>query len=260
MGIQTPLTLAEAQALFPTFEIESLLPTEDGVMDTTYLTQKYVLKHYERDIEERIRSDRELLTLLSEKKFNTPRYLSSSKGWHLYSRLKGSLPQTTHYFHIQALARFLRELHSIRFKSEQRFLEPQRLQKILNYTKEHHFYYYKKLHSLTHFSLKNEGFIHGDIFKDNTLFCGEKIAVFDFIDGGMGSFSFDIAVALLSFNPSKRQSYLKLFLQTYNQKMRRKLQKHDIEKEIQNAAKLYALLRIEKYKNIKKAKELANLW
>jgi hypothetical protein len=34
----------------------------------------------------------------------------------------------------------------------------------------------------------------------------------------------------------------------------------ELQKQIQNAAKLYALLRIQKYKNPKKAKELANLW
>ena len=260
MGVQTPLTLTEAQALFPSFELEALIPTQDGVVDTTYLTKNYVLKYFERDTTQELFTDTKLLELLAKRGFNTPRYLASSKGWHLYSRLQGKVPQSIAYFHIQALARFLGKFHSLKPKSGKLFLENTTLFKTLTFTQRNYFFYYKKLQSMQTFTLQNDGFIHGDIFKDNTLFDGEKIAVFDFIDGGLGAFSFDVGVTLLAFNPKKKDSLTKLFLNTYNQHAPKKLYLQEVQKELKNAAKFYALLRIEKYKNPKKAKLLSNLW
>ena len=262
MGVKTPITLQEAETLFPHLSLNDLQETSDGVMDTTYLLDKYVLKHYEREISSKILNDAKTLELLTSHGLNTPKYVASSKGWHLYTRLKGDIPKNISYFHIQALARFLSTMYSIKHKDFQNeyFLQNYKLSNILSYCKKNHYFYYKKLQSLQHFQLNKDGFIHGDLFKDNTLFHGEKIAVFDFIDGGLGAFSFDIAVALLSFNTNKRRSYTKLFLNTYNQNAPHKITFTLIEKEIKNAAKLYALLRIQKYKNPKKAKELANLW
>ncbi len=98
------------------------------------------------------------------------------------------------------------------------------------------------------------------MFKDNTLFEKNKIAVFDFIDGGLGEFSFDIAVALLSFNPHNRSSHVKSFLQTYNQKAKKKISYEELQKQLKIAAKFYALLRINHDKTTKRAKELAIFW
>ncbi len=262
MGVVTTITLTEAQKLFPNFSLRKLIPTSDGVMDTTYLLDNYVLKHYERDIEKKIVEDSKLLHHLNRNGLNTPLHLASSQGWHLYSRLRGSRLTTTHYFHIQAVARFLAKFHTLTAKHHLQtpFLDGYELTEILKQTKETHYFYYKKLQELQNFHQQKDGFIHGDIFKDNTLFDGEKLGVFDFIDGGVGAFSFDIAVALMAFNPHQKSSLLQLFLNTYNQRAPRKIKIKELQKEIKNAAKLYALLRIQKYKNPKKAKELANLW
>ena len=262
MGVRTPISLEEAQALFPSYQLKNLQETTDGVMDTTYLLDDYILKHYERDIDEKLLRDSKILELLKTKGLNTPLHLASAKGWHLYSRLEGEVPRSISYYHIQALARFLSKMHSItrHYHGGKEFLSEYNLINILEYCKEEHYFYYKKLQSIESLILRNDGFIHGDIFKDNTLFHGEKIGVFDFIDGGVGAFCFDVAVALVAFNAHKRKSYMKLFCKTYNQHAPRKIQLQSIEKHIKNAAKLYGLLRIEKYKNPKKAKELANLW
>jgi homoserine kinase type II len=231
-------------------------------MDTTYLLENYILKHYEREVSKKLLQESQLLQSLQKAKCNTPTLLAVSEGWHLYRRLKGEVPKSISYFHIQAVARFLAKFHSITSKEKFQgtFLESYPLHEMLHFTKQHHYFYYKKLHSLKHLQLQNDGFIHGDLFKDNTLFDGEQIGVFDFIDGGVGAFSFDVAVALLSFNPHKRKSYRALFLRTYNQHAPKKITDKTLSKEIADGAKLYALLRIQKYKNIKKAKELANLW
>lgn len=262
MGVQTHISLEQAQKLFSGFSLHNLQATVHGVMDTTYLLDNYVLKHYEREIDTKIQADKERLSHFVANGLNTPLHLDSASKWHLYSRLDGNVPKSIHYFHIQALARFVAKLHTLTYKREANnsFLEQYNLHDILDFTKKNHYIYYKKLQSLQNIEQREDGFIHGDIFKDNTLFEGEKLGIFDFIDGGMGAFSFDIAVILVSFNPKKRSSYIKLFLNTYNQKAPKKISLYDLEKQIKNASKLYGLLRIQKYKNPKKAKLLANLW
>jgi len=262
VGVQTEITLQEVQKLFPNYAFKRLTPTTDGVMDTTYLLDGYILKKYEREMGSKVAEDALRLKGLREKGLNVSCLVAQSKEYYLYERLSGSHPKNITYYHIQAVARFIASMHRVT-KNEKKstpFLAEYSLEKILFFTKKHHFYYYKKLNSLKKFHLKNEGFIHGDIFRDNTLFEGEKVAVFDFIDGGGGEFSFDVAVALLSFNSHNKPAFVELFLQTYNQHAPHKLQKKHLQTQIQKAAKLYALLRIDKYKNGKKAKLLAKFW
>jgi len=262
MGVQRKLSLQKAQQLFCDFEIETLTPTKDGVMDTTYLSKYYVLKYYEREIGEKISHDTKLLERLSQARLNTPRHLAQNQGWHLYTRLQGETPKNTQLYHIQSLARFMAKMHqeTSQYHCSTLFLEQYQLKKTLSSLKKEFFYYYKKFQTLQNIKEQNDGFIHGDIFCDNTLFEGEKIAVFDFIDGACGAFSFDIAVALVAFNPHKRHSFTQLFLNTYNQKAPKKIQKKELLAQIKIAAKLYALLRIQKHKTTTKAQQLANLW
>ena len=264
MGVQRELTLKEAQQLFSDFEIKTLTPTKDGVMDTTYLSDNYVLKYYEREMGEKVLQDAQLLEMLSKANLPTPKYLAHMQGWHLYTRLRGKTPQSIQLRHIQSLARFMAKMHqeTSKYHCSKLFLEQYQLKLKLNAIKKKFYFYYKKFQILQDQDIKeqNDGFIHGDIFCDNTLFEGEKISVFDFIDGACGAFSFDIAVALVAFNPHNRHSFTQLFLKTYNQKAPRKIQKKELQAQIKIAAKLYALLRIQRHKTTTKAKELANLW
>ena len=261
MGVKSSITLEELNTLFDTYNFIRLTPTTDGVMDTTYIAatedKSYILKHYERDISQKIQRDTDLLKILSTT-LNVPSLIASSNVWYLYKKLPGKTPKNINYNHISALARFLSALHiqSKNFKGSPAFIENYPLTDILNATKKQLFSHYKKLADLQTYNPRCDGFIHGDIFKDNTVFDGNKIGVFDFIDGGCGSFVFDIAVALLAFNPTNKQSYNRLFLQTYNQYSRNKISLEYLEKNRKTAAKLYALLRIDKYQNTKKANEL----
>ena len=135
-------------------------------------------------------------------------------------------------------------------------IQKDEIKKLLSYTKQNFFAYYKKLQYLQNYNSKTDGLIHGDIFKDNTLFDGQKIAVFDFIDSACGNFGFDVAVCLIGFGAKKSNYFINLFVKTYNQKAPRKLTKKEVLKEIDMACGFYALKRIEGYKNTKKAKEL----
>ena len=240
----------------------SLQATSDGVMDTTYIVDNYILKKYERNLGGRIESDAKLLASLSRAGLSVPRLVDASQGWYLYEKLKGEVPKHIELYHIQALARFIAELHRQTHKRScsQKFLQEYDIEAIVKFTKKEFYYYFSKLKTIKGYRAKSDGFIHGDIFKDNTVFDTQKIAVFDFIDGGCGEFSFDIAVALISFNPKNKKAFTQLFLNTYNQRAPFKISRKSVEKKIKTASKLYALLRINKYKNPQKAKLLANLW
>ena len=135
-------------------------------------------------------------------------------------------------------------------------IQKDEIKKLLSYTKQNFFTYYKKLQHLQNYNSKTDGLIHGDIFKDNTLFEKQKIAVLDFIDSACGSFGFDGAVCLVGFGARKNNYFINLFLKIYNQKAPRKITKQEILCEIDMACGFYALKRIEGYKNTKKAKEL----
>jgi len=262
MGVKTTLTLTELQKLFPKYTFKTITPTKDGVMDTTYIVKnsknEYILKKYERSIETKILFDAELLKELKRDGLNVPLLLTHNKEWYLYTKLKGTLPNTPSLKQITALGRFLAQFHTFtqKIKEQNNFIENYPLSILLQETKAKHYLYYKKLSSLTRYKQECDGFIHGDIFKDNTLFDGNKVAIFDFIDGGCGSFAFDLGVILLSFNPHKRRSYTMMLLKSYNQTAPKKIKLQELKKKIQIAAKLYALLRIHNHKKTQKAKEL----
>jgi len=262
VGVITTITLSEINAIFPSYNFTKITPTSDGVMDTTYIlhTQdsSFILKKYERQMGSKIEKDRELLKTLSSAGLNVPLLLDSNKEWYLYKKLDGKVPTNIETYHIQALARFMAKLHSQTKKMPQEtlFITNYKLDETLLFTKKNFFSYYKKLQTLQTYRVKNDGFIHGDIFKDNTVFDGSKIGVFDFIDGGYGEFSFDIAVALVAFNGKKHPLFVQLFLNTYNQKAPKKIAKDELLSMMTLASNFYALLRIQKYKNTKKAKEL----
>lgn len=262
MGIKTVITLHQAQQLFPSFHFKELRESSNGVVDTTYILDKYILKFYERDIQKRISQDAELLRHLNQASLHVPLLLAHNEKWYLYTRLQGEAPKAIKLFHIQSLARFMAKLHkkTLSTSCDRIFLDQYKIETMLCFTKKNFFFFYKKLESLKVFQMNQEGFIHGDIFTDNTLFHKNKIAVFDFIDSGSGEFVFDLGVALSSFNPYQRKLYTKIFLNTYNQLAPKKISHKELLENIKIASQFYALLRIDKYKNTKKAKELANLW
>jgi len=256
MGVKRELSLTQVKVLFPSYKFSTLTPSTNGVVDTTYISDKYIIKYYERDIKEKVSLDADILLCLQSAGLNVSRLLTRSQGWCLYEKLRGSTPISIHYFHIQALARFMAKLHSLKIPHRESFIEKYTIKQRLFQIKSTNYRFYKTLEPLKNYNPQNNGFIHGDIFKDNTVFAQKNIGIFDFIDGGNGSFVFDIAVALLSFNSSKRSSYITLFLKTYNQNTPKKIDKIELYKNIKIAALFYGMLRLESEKNSSHAKEL----
>ncbi|MFT7860783.1 MAG: phosphotransferase [Sulfurimonas sp.] len=262
MGVNIHITLKEVNTLFPNYNFTELTPTTDGVIDTTYIVankqKSYILKHFDRDIEAKIDDDKKLLKQLSRSGLNVPLYIDENRGWYLFKRLKGVTPKTVRLCHIQTLARFMAKYHSLTYKQtdKKHFFDHYAIEELLLFTKQNFYRHYKELEVLKYTPKLCDGFIHGDIFIDNTVFEKDKIGVFDFIDGGCGPFAFDIAVAMLSFNPKNRPSYLYRFLDTYNQSAPKKLFLAELTAQLKLAKKLYALLRIGRTHNTKTANKL----
>jgi len=127
----------------------------------------------------------------------------------------------------------------------------------LNYVKANFFSYYKRFEFLKNFTHNHDAIIHGDIFKDNTIFNGKKIGVIDFIDSSCGTFAYDVAVALVGFDAREHHDYyINLFLKNYNQHAPKKLSKKLVKEKMKTAANFFALKRVHEYKNTKRAREL----
>ena len=256
MGVKSSLSLEEAQALFPKYSLRELTPTTNGIIDTTYITKDYILKKYERSITQKIKEDTWRLKRLHSAGLNVSQLIAQNAEWYLYKKLQGKSPSTISYYNIQALARFIAKLHSQNLPAQEKFIESYEINEKLLTLKRSSYFYYKKLLPLKDFKEHFDSFIHGDIFKDNTVFDKEEIAIFDFIDGGLGSYAFDIAVALLSFNPNNKSSFDNLFLSTYNQHAPKKIALKTLHKYREIASLFYALLRIASRQNIARVKEL----
>ncbi|TKI70964.1 phosphotransferase [Sulfurimonas crateris] len=263
MGVKTLITLSELNRLFASYEFTELVATTSGIIDTTYIVStsknQYILKKYERELSNKIVEEIRVLGELKSIGLNVPLCIAKSSEWYLYEKLQGSQPKSVKSFHIQALARFLARFHKHTYKKScsSNLIDKDEINSLLNYAKRNYFSYYKKLEFLKNYAPKNDGLIHGDIFKDNTVFEGRKVGVFDFIDSTCGSFAFDVAVTLVGFESLRHTPYfLNLFLNTYNQHAPRKLNKKNVATELERASAFYALKRINSYKNTQKAKEL----
>ena len=253
MGVKTPLSLQEAQELFEGIKIDSLKPTKNGLVDTTYLSKRYVIKKFEKlngNLQKNLHDQ------ISASGLNVPKHLRSNDGWHLFTRLEGKQITYARYYHIVALARFFKKLHSLRISYSKSFYDATVIEKELRFAKRNFFYYYKKVQPLQSYRPQNECFIHGDLFLDNAVFDGSKIGVFDFGDSGYGQRTFDVGVALVAFGMERKRGVIKLFLQVYNQTNGKKLTQKALQEGMRYAKLYYALRRVAYYKSTKKAKQL----
>jgi homoserine kinase type II len=263
MGIKTVINLTSLNQRFNKYNFTHLYPTQSGVIDTTYIAttsdKNYILKKYERANSSEIFAHHALLETLTTRGLTVSKLLDVSDDWYLYSYLSGEEPKSIRPAHLQHLARFLAQLHCIPLTKPypKEFCTQYNIQALLNDTKKAFFPYYKKLHFLANYTMKQDGFIHGDLFKDNCRFDADTIAVFDFIDSGIGSFGFDIAVAFIGFDAMKRQRYnMTLFLNSCNQHAPKKITQKAFLSYLKIASSFYALLRLQRTQNSKQVRSL----
>lgn len=251
MGVKTKISLCEAQELFSDINILSIMPTDDGVIDTTYIVETteemYVLKRYERADKEQISDEVSLLKHLQNCQLNVPSFVTSSNEWNLFSYIKGQTPSLIGLHEIQALGRFLGRLHRCTCgkKSNVTPFKKKELISVIKELRRKNLLLAKRLKPLETFADREDGIIHGDLFPDNAKFDGKVLGVFDFIEAGNGSFGFDAGVLAMSWIGKKKISKAKLqmFLRSYNQHAPQKLTLNRLLCEMKKAALVYCLKR-----------------
>ncbi len=136
-------------------------------MDTTYLTNKYVIKKYERQVD--AEEDAKFLELMADGGLRVPRLLEKNGEWYLYTRIGGKSVRSVHDFHIALTAGFLKKYHALKLYSDRSFFHRSKIKSALKRLKKSHFAYVKRLWFLHGLSWDRECSIHGDMFLDNLL-------------------------------------------------------------------------------------------
>ena len=240
MAIYTLVDRSELDQIVEDYGLGKLVLSDGvarGSVNTHYLLStsrgKYLLKIDEVKSEMEVKREIDLLVFLKKYGYPCPQPLIDRKGRQyrelggkcisLYKHLEGHLigPEELSFNHLENMGRVLADLHTIGkgYKKgiDNRF-SFERIYELYRDVREKLPSYFKKivrtlyeeidyLHSYLEGKLP-KGIIHGDLFSDNVLFKGEKVAaVLDFEASCRGKFVFDLATAVnaLCFDEGRYQ-------------------------------------------------------
>ncbi len=219
MGVKTSLTLNDVPLAI---KCGTLLPTQDGVSDSVYMTDRGVLKLFESASEKTVLEERNLLLTLSHlpvTKHNSDVFFIHKKPCVMYAKIPGKSLTKAKETHIVQIATFMRRFHeqTVGLTSTNiPLFEPKRLQSLIDQTQ---YLPFQKIFDSIGIQLSCDGVIHGDLFLDNVLFTNDELSgVFDFIDACEGDFLFDLAVVAVSWclDGEDEHSKVSLLLSHYN--------------------------------------------
>jgi homoserine kinase type II len=222
MGVKTAITLEEVSSIL---SCTLLTPTEHGVSDSVYITDKGVLKLFESASEDAILEERNLLLTLSSlpvTKHSSDVFFLQKKPCVLYEKLNGQSLKHANDNHIIQMAEFMRRFHAQTAgltSINTPLFESSRLQSLIHQT---NYLPFQEIFDSIDLQFSRDGVIHGDLFLDNALFeNGELSGVFDFIEACEGDFLFDLAVVAISWCLDEKDDYAKinLLLTHYNSNM-----------------------------------------
>ncbi|HFU75005.1 MAG TPA: hypothetical protein ENK66_02035 [Arcobacter sp.] len=215
MGVKTKINKKDLQSLL---KIKSLQATKHGVSDSVYIiNNKYILKIFENSSKKTLSEEIKLLqklkplqvTKLKNKIFNI-----KEKPALLYKKSKGKSVDNIKKIHIKQIAKFLKTFHTLTkgCKSKNKnIFSKSLLQSMVEKSNKKSF---QKLYQSINIELKNDGIIHGDIFRDNVLFKKDKLkVVIDFSEACNGDFYFDLGVIALDWCKNNHQ--IQILLQSY---------------------------------------------
>ncbi len=222
MGIKTKLSKKDIK---PYFKCSKLQKTKHGVRDTVYiLDNKYILKLFENSSLKNIKEEIKLLELckkLPVSKLVQKTIFIQNKPTLIYKKCEGKSLQKVDTKHITQMGRFLKKFHTKtkgKPSSNKNIFSHKNLKKLI--IKSNHVELLKIYNSLR-IKLKNDGIIHGDIFKDNALFKNDKLScIIDFSEACNGDFYFDLAVVAMDWCKSDKE--IKTLLKSYDAKIKLK--------------------------------------
>lgn len=248
MGVKTKITTKDLKNYF---SIDSLKPTLDGERDSVYIiNDSLVLKLFENPYSPTIKEEIKLNTLCRNLKvapIKKRNITIKNKPALIYKKCTGTSLKKVKLKHIKEIGKFLKQFHTItkNKKSQNSQIFAQKpVQKMVKDSTNPQF---KKLYKKINIKLKNDGIIHGDIFRDNVLFKNNKIScVIDFTEACNGDFDFDLAVIGLDW--CKGDKELKVLLESYGATISLKKFKH----YIRYAGLYYSLIRYYEKRDYKK--------
>jgi len=258
MGVKTSLTLEKANLLFKEYSFERIVPTKDGISDTTYLAFSsvggYVIKYYESARQEEIDAEEELLKSLYNHGLKVNSVLAESENsrrWKLFSYIDGKSILRPNFVEIRQIAIFLAKMH--RFtkadRSVKNVFDAKKIKEELQIVKRENIKVYHQIKELEQMSFSDKiGIIHGDLFTDNAKFVSNKLSgVFDFVESGRGSFIQDVGVTALSWASGSlaKKNY---FLNCYNNASKVKLSRKELNRGMRFGALYYSMRRFSSQK------------
>ena len=248
MSVYTTLTLKEVQDFAASYGLEviDLIPIQGGIQNTNYFlvceNQQYVLTVFE-DMDEQAAGELvPVLQHLGQAGLAVPVPLShSGKAIHtlknkpaqIAPRMMGEHPMPSTVAHVEAIAIAQAKMHVALkdFKLERAFVRDhaywynvaQEIKPSLNAADKvllgKLLGLYEALTAV--YPDRPRGFIHSDLFRDNTLFEGDQLkGILDFYELNKDEFLFDIAITLNDFctnypevtlNEEKANAFLKAY-------------------------------------------------
>jgi len=253
MGVKTLLTLEQANSLFKEYIFERIVPTKDGISDTTYLAFNsdggYVVKYYENATQDEIDAEDRLLKNLHNHGLKVNFVLAEgkeNKKWKLFSYIDGKSVLRPSFVEIRQIATFLAKMHKFTKadRSVKNVFDGKKIKEELQTVKRKNIKVYHQMKELEQMSFSQKiGIIHGDLFTDNAKFVSNRLSgVFDFVESGRGSFIQDVGVTALSWTSGSlaRRNY---FLNCYNSAAKIKLSRKELKRGMHFGALYYAMSR-----------------
>jgi len=217
MGIKTAITQNGLPLKYQSFK---LIETEDGVNHSVYLLDdKYVLKLLENTEVEIIENEQKLLNTL--KALSVPQIVDifTTELYYMvfYTQVSGKSICTPKIQHIEQIASFLKEFHSISKNLHSTNEKIYTNEYFLKLIQQANYPILTNYFNIIDCKLKNDGIIHGDLFCDNAKFTDDTLSgVYDFVEASQGDFIFELAVVCISWcfdgdilNKEKVKSLLK---------------------------------------------------
>lgn len=237
MGVKVDINLNDIK---PFFDVKKIEKSIDGVRDSVFfLDNKYILKVFENSSNEAINNEIKLLKILNN--LNVPKiikepFVIKNKLAIIYSKIEGTSLKKCTINDIEKISTFMKQFHSKTKglkNSNLNLFDKNRVRDLI--LKTNNIFLLEKFDNIK-INLKDDGIIHGDLFKDNAKFLDNNLSgVYDFIEACNGDFLFDLAVVAISwcFDDSLDYKKLDILINTYD---------NSIDKNIFKEYMKYALI------------------
>ena len=200
-----------------------IISTSDGVSQSVYLLSNcYVLKIFNNYTQKEFDNETYLLELCNKLPIASiiDRISIKNKFSIVYNQIQGISLKQVDILHIKEISIFLNKFHKMtknKTSSNKQIFSKENLKKDILISENVELL---NIYNTITVNLKNDGIVHGDLFKDNAKFIDNKLSgVYDFCEACNGDFLFDLAVIAISWcynNEALNQEKVQVLLDNYD--------------------------------------------